>query len=73
MLSRMVELDIYGIFVSPLLIIALAALLVAAAIRRGLHRMGFYRLVWHPALFDLSLLIILVGALLALSRNWFSS
>ncbi|MDX6806614.1 DUF1656 domain-containing protein [Terrihabitans rhizophilus] len=69
----MAEFDLYGIFVSPLLVIALTALLLGAVIRRLLHRIGFYRLVWHPALFDLALLIILIGTLLALSRIWFSS
>jgi protein-S-isoprenylcysteine O-methyltransferase Ste14 len=35
-----------------------------------LARTGFYRLVWHPALFDFSLFVIVLGALTYFTRNW---
>lgn len=64
------EMDIYGVFVSPLLLWTLAALLVCALLRRGLEWTGFYRLVWHRPLFDLSLLIIVLGGIVALASHW---
>ena len=33
---------------------------VAWALRRVLARVGLYRLVWHPALFDLALFVVLL-------------
>jgi len=49
------ELALYGLLFPPLLLSAGAALLGMAVLRRLLARVGFYRLVWHPALLDLSL------------------
>ncbi|MCW3475558.1 DUF1656 domain-containing protein [Limobrevibacterium gyesilva] len=60
------EVDLYGIFVSPLLLWMVAALLVCGAVRRGLGALGFYRFVWHRPLFDLALLVIVLGAIVAL-------
>ncbi len=59
------EIDIYGLFVSPLLALRIAALLVAFLIRRALDRLGFYRWVWHRALFDTALYVIVLGCLQA--------
>jgi len=57
------EADIYGVFVSPLLLYAVAALVLMAVLRRGLSAVGFYRSVWHRALFDLALLVIVLGGI----------
>lgn len=67
------EIDIYGIFVSSLLPCTLVALLVCAVLRRGLEWVGFYRLVWHRALFDLALLVIVLGGIVALTSHWIVS
>lgn len=56
------EFDIYGIFVPELLIFALPAAALTALLRRLLVAIGFYRLVWHAALFDVALFIVMVGA-----------
>jgi hypothetical protein len=57
------ELNIYGVFVSPLLLYTAAALVLMAVLRRGLAAAGFYRSVWHRALFDLALLVIVLGGI----------
>jgi hypothetical protein len=62
----MSEFDIYGIFVPGLLVFALLAAALTAALRRLLVAIGFYRLVWHPALFDVALFIVVVGAVFVL-------
>jgi protein AaeX len=56
------EYSISGIFFSPVLLYAVIAMLVSAGVRRVLTIVGFYRLVWHRALFDFALFIILWGA-----------
>jgi len=64
------ELALYGVLFPPLLLSAGAALLGMAVLRRLLARVGFYRLVWHPALVDLSLFILLVGAINTVAFRW---
>lgn len=61
------EVSVYGVYVPWLLVLALLALVVSMLLGRLLGRLGFYRLVWHPALVDASLFVIVLGALAALS------
>ena len=64
------ELDFYGVLISPLLLWAALAFAVTAVLRRALALVGFYRVVWHRPLFDLALLIILVGGVVAFQARW---
>ena len=57
------EISLYGIYVPWLLLLALLALAVSRALSALLARAGFYRLVWHPALFDRAMFIVVLGAL----------
>ena len=65
------EIDLYGVFVPALLVWTVAALAVSALVRRALERAGAYRFVWHRPLFDLALLVLVTGALVAAFR-WIS-
>lgn len=65
------EVSLYGIYVPPLLLLALLALVVSRLLNRVLARTGFYRHVWHPALFDFSLFIIVLGSLAFLGPKLF--
>jgi hypothetical protein len=64
------EIDIYGVFVPILLVWGTIALLLTAALRRGLVRLGFYRLVWHRPLVDLSLLVIIMAGVATVLSRW---
>jgi protein-S-isoprenylcysteine O-methyltransferase Ste14 len=64
------EVSIYGLYGPPLLLLTLAALVVSRLINLVLAKTGFYRVVWHPALFDFSLFVIVLGALTYYTRNW---
>ena len=64
------ELSIYGIYVPWLLVLSLLSLAASRALSRLLARAGFYSLVWHPALFDAALFIIVLGCLTYISSNW---
>jgi hypothetical protein len=64
------EIDIYGVFIPILLVWGVIALMVTAVLRRLLARIGFYRLVWHRPLVDLSLLIIVMAAVAAIPPQW---
>ncbi|NNM55861.1 MAG: DUF1656 domain-containing protein [Acidocella sp.] len=63
------EIDLYGVLFPPLLVWLGIALLFSTLLRAGLKRLGLYRFVWHRPLFDLALLIILLGCVsLAMNR-----
>jgi Protein of unknown function (DUF1656) len=64
------EVAIYGMLVSPMLLWVGAALLLSAAVRRALGWLGCYRFVWHRPLFDLALLVILLGCVVAVQGRW---
>ncbi|SFA80131.1 Protein of unknown function [Rhizobium sp. NFR07] len=57
------ELDIYGVFVPTVALLALVAYVVSALLRRLLDRIGFYTLVWHRPLFDMALLVCILAGL----------
>jgi hypothetical protein len=67
------ETDLYGVFVPSLLVWIVLALLLTAALRRLLRWFGFYRLVWHRPLFDLALLVIVLGAVVGVCTGWVAS
>jgi len=64
------EIDIYGVFIPPLLVWVCAELPLTAMLRRLLRWLGVYRLVWHRPLFDFALLVIVLGAVVAASKRW---
>lgn len=55
------EFDIYGVFVPSLGIWMLLAFAVTALARRLLIAGRFYQLVWHRALFDFALYVVVLG------------
>ena len=64
------EVSLFGLYVPPLLLLMLPALVVSRLLGFVFARTGFYRLVWHPALFDLSLFVIVLGSLAYFASNW---
>jgi len=64
------EFNFYGVFVPSLLVWTLIAVVLTALMRAGLRLVGFYRLIWHPALFDLALFVILLGGVVTLAFSW---
>lgn len=59
------EIDLYGVFVPGVLVLAVLAFAVATAIRMALAALGCYRHIWHRSLFNLSLFVIVLGAVAA--------
>ncbi|WBS05276.1 DUF1656 domain-containing protein [Pseudoduganella sp. SL102] len=64
------EISLHGLYVPTLLLLALAALAGTRVLGKLLLRLGFYRLVWHPALFDCALFGILLGGLSILATRF---
>ena len=59
------EFDIYGVYFPAFAVFAAIALLLQLVIKRLFDATGFYRLVWHRALFDLAIYVILLGVVTA--------
>jgi hypothetical protein len=58
-----VELNVYGVLISPLAAIMTVAFLVLILLRRFIAATGLSRHIWHPALFDVSLYLIILSSL----------
>lgn len=56
------DINLFGVFVDVRFATAVAALLLVMPVRRLLGALGAYRVVWHPALVDLALFVLLWGA-----------
>ncbi|MXN17925.1 DUF1656 domain-containing protein [Pseudooceanicola sp. GBMRC 2024] len=56
------DLDLAGVFLPTLLVLMLLCYAAFRLLHRALARIGLYRHVWHPALFDIALYVSLVGA-----------
>jgi hypothetical protein len=54
------EASFYGLFIPWLMPLALGALFALWGVQRILAATGFYRWVWHPALFDMALYVLLL-------------
>ena len=65
------EVSLYGVYIPSLMLLVLPALLAARGTSWLLARVGFYRWIWHPALFDVALFLILLGAFSFFSAKWF--
>lgn len=59
------EVNIGGVLLSSVLVSALISLVLSFVVRRLLSMVGAYRFVWHPALFDTALFVILWAAVIA--------
>jgi hypothetical protein len=65
------EIDVAGVFIPALLVWTLVALALNSLLGGLLRRLGFYKLVWHPPLFDMALFLMLLGGVVA-TANWIS-
>jgi hypothetical protein len=63
------QVDVYGLYLPWLLVLAFGALCVLFVVRRLLAMTGLYRWVWHPALFDLALYVLLLYGISTLSQT----
>ncbi|MFG1365985.1 DUF1656 domain-containing protein [Xanthobacter versatilis] len=56
------EIDIFGVYVPSFLLLALAAMAVTRLLSRLFSQVGLSRLIWHRALFDLAVFVLVTGA-----------
>ena len=63
------DLDLFGVFIPSLLLWSVVAYGLVRILGRIMGRAGFYRHVWHPALFDFALYTSLLTGLVLLSKE----
>ncbi|OWJ77794.1 DUF1656 domain-containing protein [Haematobacter missouriensis] len=63
------QIDIYGVFVPSLLVLAIVAYVLNRLASRLIARVGIYRHVWHRPLFDLALYVLILGLLVHLAKG----
>ena len=54
------EIQLDGVLIPALLVLAVEAFLVLFILRATLRRLNFYRLVWHAGLFDTALYVVIL-------------
>ena len=57
-----VEIDVFGVFVSPIVPLIVIAFAITMVLRWGAVELGWVRGIWHPALFEFSVFIIVLTA-----------
>ena len=67
---RFNEINLFGLYVAPIVVVLAVAWIVYLLVRRVADRFGLTPLVWHPALFELSLYIIIVSSIVLLISRW---
>ena len=58
-----VEVDVFGVYVAPIVPMMIAALVVTLALRWLAVTVGLFRWIWHPALFEVSVYVIVLSAI----------
>jgi hypothetical protein len=61
------EIDLFGVYLSPMLGYLAAAGLLWLGLRRLLERWGAYRYVWHRPLFDAAAFVVLLAGVVAVA------
>lgn len=60
------EVDLFGVYVAPISLMMVAAWLILIALRRVADHFGLLRHAWHPALFVLSVYMIIFSSIVLL-------
>jgi len=60
------EINLFGVYLSPMLGFAALAVVAWLVLRHLLRRLGAYRWVWHRPLFDTALFVILLAGIVVL-------
>jgi hypothetical protein len=63
---RYTEINLFGVYVAPIVPMILAAWVLLLPLRRLADRFGLLRYIWHPALFLLAFYLVLLSAIVLL-------
>jgi hypothetical protein len=60
------EVDLFGVYIAPISVMIVAAWIALIALRRMADHFGLLRHVWHPALFVLSVYVIILWSIVVI-------
>jgi hypothetical protein len=60
---RFTEINLFGVYIAPISVMLLAAWVATIGLRRAIARFGLLNHVWHPALFVLSVFVMILSAI----------
>jgi protein AaeX len=60
---RFTEINLFGVYVAPISLILVAAWLILIPLRRVASHFGIWRSVWHPALFEFAIYMIVLSSI----------
>lgn len=63
------ELNFCGVFMPSVMPLAILAFVVSLVMRVILRRIRFYRLIWHPGLFDAALYLLTLWTFVLITRQ----
>ena len=64
------EINLFGLYVAPIVVILAVAWVVYLVLRRAGDRFGLSERVWHPALFELALYVMIVSSIVLVMARW---
>ncbi len=67
---RFNEINLFGLYVAPIMLIMAVAWVAYLVVRRTGDRFGLAQRVWHPALFELALYVIIVSSIVLMIARW---
>jgi hypothetical protein len=67
---RFNEINLFGLYVAPITVIMAVAWVAYVVVRRAGDRFGLRQRVWHPALFELALYVIILSSFVVLIARW---
>jgi protein AaeX len=63
---RYAEINLFGVYVAPISLLMVVAWLILVPLRRIATRFGLWRLVWHPALFEFAIYMMVLSSIVLL-------
>lgn len=66
---RFVEVDLFGVYVAPIVPMMAIAWVVLLVVRRIANRSGLLRFVWHPSLFMFAIYLVVLSCIVLLAAS----
>jgi hypothetical protein len=63
------DINLYGVYVSPMALMLGASWMVVVILRRLADRFGLLRYVWHPALFIFAVYLIVLSSMVLFAAS----
>ena len=67
---RFTEVDLFGVYVTPMSLMMVGAWVAVVVLRRAADRFGLLRHVWHPTLFVAATYTIVLSSIVLITAGW---